>query len=126
MSHFGLNIFSTFKVALISAAIIIPVLVLFGGFLIMKPDANVMFHWVMDMNFLKQAGDASSAAILGYNRSKLRCDDSIYCHFQWPYKLLEQVGVKDVITIEPIVNLFVFLILFRVATFYIINNRLKS
>jgi hypothetical protein len=95
------------------------------GFIITQKDANPLFNWAFDLNFLKQAGDASLSTVMGYNRSKLDCTD-IYCHFQRPTKLLETVGVEDQITDVSIINLIIWLIVFRVVAFVMIKYRLKG
>lgn len=107
------------------AAVLLPVIVLFGGVVVTRKDANVLFHWVFDICFVKHAGDASISSILGYNRTKLTCEDTVYCHFQQPKKFLDAIGVGDTITYESIIMLVLFLIVFRAVAFYMINYRLK-
>lgn len=115
-----------FQGSLFFAAAILPVIVLFGGFLITQKDANSLFFWAFDLNFLKQAGDASLSTVMGYNRSKLECNDAFYCHFQRPTKLLETVGVEDQISDVSIINLIIMLVVFRVIAFVMIKYRLKG
>lgn len=74
---------------------------------------------------MKQAGDAGLSTILGYNRSKLNCEEQFYCHFQNPQKFLDTVGVEDHITYQAILNLTVFFVVFRVVAFCMMNYRLK-
>lgn len=100
-------------------------IVLFGGIVITRKDSNVWFHWVFDLCFVKYAGDASITSVMGYNRSKLRCEDKLFCYFQQPKKFLEAIGVEDRITIQQIFMLLVFLVVFRAVAFYMINYRLK-
>lgn len=92
--------------------------------MITQKDANQYFSWLFDICFVKQAGDAGLSTILGYNRTKLNCEE-FYCHFQQPQKFLETVGVEDTITYQAIVILIVFFVLFRVVAFCMINYRLK-
>lgn len=63
--------------------------------------------------------------ILGYNRSKLNCDETFYCHYQRPQKFLQDLGVDDEVTYEAVVTLLVYLILFRLVAFFMIKYRLK-
>lgn len=93
--------------------------------MITQKDANVFFYWVFELCFVKHAGDASVASILGYNRSKLICDEEVYCHFQRPEKFIETLGIRDYIPVETVVSLFTFLVTFRLVAFYMINYRLK-
>lgn len=98
---------------------------LFGGFLILKKDANVFFHWIFDMNFVKRAGDAGMAAILGYNRTRLNCNEAFYCHYQEPKKFLDAIGLDDKITLDCMAVLVAYLIGLRLAAFLVMNYRLK-
>jgi hypothetical protein len=93
--------------------------------MITQKDANSFFGWVFELCFVKQAGDSGLSTILGYNRTKLNCEDELYCHFQQPKKFLETVGVEDHITYHALANLLFFFILFRAVAFYMINSRLK-
>lgn len=108
------------------AAIILPVIVLFGGVMITRKDANVYFHWIFDLDFAKYAGDASLQSVLGYKRPKLRCDSSLYCHYQISEKFLDVIGIEDEISFATIVSLISFIIMFRVLAFIMINYRLKN
>lgn len=112
--------------SLLFAAIILPVIVLFGGIMITRSDANVYFHWIFDICFAKYAGDASLQSIMGYNRSKLRCEDTLYCHFQRPGKFLETIRIDDEIALETIASLIIFILIFRLVAFCMINHRLKN
>lgn len=85
-----------------------------------------MFHWVFDICFVKHAGDAGLSTILGYNRSKLSCDEDFYCHYQRPTKFLTDVGVGDTITYTEISMMVFYLILFRTVAFVMIKYRLKG
>lgn len=107
------------------AATTLPLVLLFGGFLILKQDAHPFFHVIFDLNFVKQNGDASMAALFGYNRSKLDCEEEFYCHYQQPKKFLDDIGVEDQITFESVVVVLAYLVGLRLAAFLIMNYRLK-
>lgn len=94
--------------------------------MITRKDANVYFHWIFDLCFAKYAGDASIISILGYNRTKLNCEETLYCHYQRPEKVLEAIGVANEIGFKTIAGLMVFLVTFRIVAFYMINHRLKN
>lgn len=93
--------------------------------MITKKDSNVYFHWIFDICFAKYAGDASIQTIMGYKRSKLTCDEPFYCHFQRTGKFLEAIGVEDEIDFSTILQLLLFILIFRLVAFYMINHRLK-
>lgn len=94
--------------------------------MITRKDANIYFHWVFDLCFAKYAGDASISSIFGYNRSKLNCEETLYCHYQQPQKLLEAIGGENEVAYETIACLVLFLVTFRLVAFYMINYRLKN
>lgn len=86
-------------------------------------DAAFGFHWIFEISFVKHAVDGASIAILGWNRSKFECT-SDYCHYSWPYKFLDTIGMQEDL-IKAVKMLLLFLVLFRVSAFCIINYRLK-
>lgn len=120
-----LCLFFHLQSGLLFAAISLPVIALFGGVAIIKKDANIFFHWIFEICFLKYAGDASASTIFGYNRTKMICDDTVYCHFQHPNKFLSTVGLDDIVTFNAIFVLILSLIFFRVVAFIMMNYRLK-
>ena len=125
----ALNKLITFSIpqgALLFAAAFLPVIIIFGGIVITRKDANSFFHWAFDLCFIKHAGDASISSIMGYNRSKLICEETLmYCHFQEPKKFLDTIGIGDEITNEAMIMLVFYLIAFRCVAFFMINFRLK-
>lgn len=92
--------------------------------MITKKDANVLFHWLFDICFVKFAGDSSIAAILGHNREKMRCDE-IYCHFQQPIKFVEALGIDTEILSSTIFKLVISLVVFRIIAYFMMRYRLK-
>ena len=92
--------------------------------MVSQKDSNDYFKWLFDVNFVKQAGDCGIASLLGYNRTKMTCDE-LYCHFQRPQKLLEFIGAGDTITDYAVIVLLICLFLFRIVAFCIIKYRLK-
>lgn len=93
--------------------------------MITRKDAHPFFHWIFDISFVKRGGDATLTAVLGYNRSKLDCEEAVFCRFQRPHRFLEAIGVENEITFEPIVILLVFFFIFRIAAFVVMNYKLK-
>jgi hypothetical protein len=98
--------------------------VVFGGFLVSQKDSNRYFHWLFDINFLKQSSDCGMASLLGYNRTKLTCDE-MYCHFQRPKKLLDFIGAGDTITDYAVITLLIGLFAFRLGAYAVIKYRLN-
>lgn len=96
---------------------------LFSGFFVLMKDTSYGWHWLFYSSFLKHSLDAGFLAIFGFNRAKLECS-AMYCHFRWPHKFLETLGVNSTFTDALIVIIFS-LFLFRIAAFFVIKHRLK-
>lgn len=78
---------------------------------------------MFEVSFVKHALDGASVTILGWNRTKFECK-SDYCHYSLPRKFLDTIGMKEDL-IKSVNMLLLFMVLFRVAAFCIINYRLK-
>lgn len=108
---------------LIIAAGGIFIFTMFSGFFVLLKDTSYGWHWLFYCSFLKHALDGGFLAIFGFNRSKLECE-SLYCHYRWPHKFLETLGVEANFTDAVVVIIFS-LFLFRVLAFFIIKCRLR-
>lgn len=108
---------------LIIAAGAIFIFTLFSGFFILKKDTKFCWHWLFYCSFLKHSLDAGFLTIFGFDRSKLECE-AIYCHFRWPHKFLDTLGVDTSFGDALLVIVFS-LVLFRVAAFIVVQQRLK-
>lgn len=96
---------------------------LFSGFFILMKDASYIWHWCFHASFLKHALDADLIVIFGFNRTKLDCNAD-YCHFRWPHKFLESLGVQTTFH-DALFYIVVSLFLFRILAFFVIKYRLK-
>lgn len=107
----------------IIAAGVIMYPVVFSGFFVLLKDTSYYWHWLFYGSYLKHALDGAFLAIFGFNRPKLDCVAD-YCHFRWPKKFLESLGVESSLDVAlPVIILS--LLLFRVLAFMIIKYRLK-
>lgn len=96
---------------------------LFSGFFVLMKDTGVGWHWLFYSSFLKHALDADFLVIFGFDREKLDCN-AIYCHYRWPHKFLESLGVQT--QFQDALNVIIFsLFLFRILAFFVIRHRLK-
>lgn len=99
------------------------VFTLFSGFFILMKDASYIWHWLFHASFLKHALDADFIIIFGFNRTKLDCNAD-YCHYRWPHKFLESLGVQT--TFHDALAIIIFsLLVFRFLAFFVIKYRLK-
>ena len=123
----GLGILSgsiaNIQYTLVIAAFGIFIITMFSGFFVLMKDASYGWHWLFYSSFLKHALDAGMEAIFGFNRKKLNCEAD-YCHYRWPHKFLESLGVQTTFTNALYVIIFS-LFLFRLTAFFVIKYRLK-
>lgn len=96
---------------------------LFSGFFVLMKDTSYGWHWLFYSSFLKHGLDAGFLAIFGFNRTKLECE-AIYCHYRWPHKFLESLGVETSFG-DALAVIVLSLFLFRLAAFFVIKLRLK-
>lgn len=108
---------------LIIAAGGIAAVTVFSGFFVLMKDAAYAWHWLFYSSFLKHALDCAYIAIFGYERSKLECDAD-YCHYRWPNKFLQTLGIDASVPVAISVIVFE-LFLFRILAFFVIKYRLK-
>lgn len=111
------------KFTLILGSFFICPFVLFSGFFISMKDASYVWHWIFQVSFIKHALDGSLQAIFGGDRPKMHCDAG-YCHYRWPYKFLESLGISDSIQ-NCMTKLIVFALISRTIAFFIMWVRLK-
>jgi len=117
------SMFDSVGYTLIVGAFVIFLFVMFSGFFILMKDSAYGWHWLFHASFMKHGLDGAFLSLLGFNREKLTCD-ATYCHFRWPHKFLESLGIQENFLQSCLVIVFSML-LFRVAAFFIIRHRLK-
>ncbi|XP_070503278.1 ATP-binding cassette sub-family G member 1-like [Chironomus tepperi] len=97
---------------------------LFSSIMITTKDALPLFQIFFYGNFLDCGLKGVVNSVLGFNRSKLKCDE-IYCHYMDPKKVLRDFGANvDIFQASSILLLY---ILFCQATSFILfRYRLKN
>jgi ABC-type multidrug transport system permease subunit len=122
---FGIFLGSAFSLhqSLLIASGGIAGMTLFSGFFVLLKDTHYYWHWLFYGSFLKHALDADFLVIFGFNRKKLDCNAD-YCHYRWPHKFLESLGVQT--TFHNALAFITFsLFLYRFLAFFVIKYRLK-
>lgn len=109
---------------LIIAAGGIFIFTMFSGFFVLMKDTSYAWHWLFYSSFLKHGLDGGFQAIFGYNRTKLECEAD-YCHYRWPRKFLETLGIESTNFAEAVGVIVFSLLLFRVLLYFVIKFRLK-
>ncbi|KAL5279567.1 hypothetical protein ACFFRR_003892 [Megaselia abdita] len=97
---------------------------IFSGFFIRLDDAPSYIQWMFHGSFLKYSLEGSALAIFGYGRPKMDCD-AIYCHFVYPDKFLESIGMRDSSYELAVIVLIIIFMSLRVLAFYIMSFRLR-
>lgn len=111
------------KFTLILGSFFICPFVLFSNFFIHVNDTAPIWHWIFETSFIKHGLEGSMLAIFGFDRPKLECNVE-YCHFAWPHKFLELLGITDSFS-NVIVKLTILALVFRLVAFVIIWYRLR-
>lgn len=111
------------KFTLILGSFFICPFVLFSNFFIHVKDTAPVWHWIFETSFIKHALEGSMQAIFGFSRDKMDCDVG-YCHYRWPSKFMDSVGITDSYS-NVVFKLVTFAFIFRIIAFIIIWLRLK-
>lgn len=121
----------SFQTGLILAAILMGLHCLFGGFFIVSRDIPEYFSWMFETTYLKHAIDGAGMAIFGYNRPKLRCNESfgeskvVYCHFQSTKKFMKFLGLSE--NLPKVYSIiFITLAVIHIAAYRVMRHRLKN
>lgn len=97
----------------------------FSSAVVLMKDTPSYFHWLFEMNFVNNAIKGMLQTIFGMNRSKIRCDKAMYCHYSYPDKLLRDfeghVSLERVLTV-----LVAYAIVSRIIAFVFVKYRLKN
>lgn len=95
----------------------------FAGFYILKKDSHPFWHNFYELSFLKYSAYASEISVLGFNRSKMDCDD-FYCHFRSPQKFLQSVEFIEDFD-KCVWMLILNFVIFTIMAYCMIRYRLK-
>ncbi|KAL7034285.1 hypothetical protein ACKWTF_007922 [Chironomus riparius] len=149
---YGLIVSSLFNVkwgTILGNFFICPFLI-FSGFFVQMKHIHQALHWLFHISFLKYALEGSVYSIIGFNRTKIECDEFdkeiSYCRYSYPNQLLRDIGIQDCAKnntsnencdavmldnqkhdfVKVIIVLAVFIIFFRAVAFCIMKYRLKN
>ncbi|XP_070491982.1 ATP-binding cassette sub-family G member 1-like [Chironomus tepperi] len=149
---YGLVVSSLFNVkwgTILGNFFICPFLI-FSGFFVQMKHIHEALHWLFHISFLKYALEGSVYSIIGFNRTKIECDEFdkeiSYCRYSYPNQLLRDIGIQDCAKnstinencdavmldnqrydfVKVIIVLALFIIFFRAVAFCIMRYRLKN
>ena len=86
-------------------------------------DTHPIFTSFFHINYFNVALAGSTTAVLGMNRTKLKCEE-LYCHFVDPKKILHDFE-RDIDIMYAFNVLFVYLIICHIGAFVLIRYKLK-
>ncbi|CRL06230.1 CLUMA_CG019054, isoform A [Clunio marinus] len=86
--------FVEIKLSLLFAALLMLYQIIFAGGLVFMKDVNPYWHWMFEISFMKHALDGYGSLILGFNRTKLECEE-LYCHFISTKKFMTMIDMRE-------------------------------
>lgn len=90
--------------------------VAFSGFFVHLDHAPFYLKWLFHLSFLKYGFEGIVKAIFGYERGKLQCTE-VYCHFMYPEKFMDEVGMKSAEYTFDMFCLIGFYVVLRIITY---------
>lgn len=66
-------------------------------------------------------------SVYGNGREPLHCPkEESYCHYRYPQKIFEELGMDESRYLDDVMMLIVFLILFFVTSFFSLRHKIKN
>lgn len=84
--------------------------------------------FLMGLSYLRYGIVAITSSLYGHNRPLLSCpeNETDYCHYKDPKLLLRDLGMADTTTLEQILALFAFAVIYRFVAYLALRYRLTS
>lgn len=101
-------------------------MMMFAGFGVKLTDLPTVMYWGSYISYLRFGLEGVVGAIYGLNRETLDCPEDQYCHYKYPKKFLEDVGVRSDQFDNDVVALLIFLFVMRIAAYAVLKYKLLS
>lgn len=102
-------------------------MMMFAGFGVRLSDLPFCFYWMSYLSYLRFGLEGLVEAIYGLDRGTLECPrDVYYCHYRYPKKLLEEVGVLADQFDNDVIILILFMFILRIGAFLMLKHKLLS
>lgn len=98
--------------------------IVFTSALIVAKDAQAWVQWAFRVNFVENAIQGSLQPIFGFNRSKVECNEAIFCRYRYPEQILKDFG-DDVSAEQALIVLWTSAIFYRLIAYWLLNNRIN-
>lgn len=96
----------------------------FTSALMVSSHAHHWVQWIFHMNFVENAIQGALQPIFGLNRSKVDCNEAVYCHYRYPEEILKDFGT-DISYERALFVLWSFAIVFRLVAYWLLKNRIN-
>uniref|UniRef100_A0A1B6KVQ4 ABC transporter domain-containing protein n=1 Tax=Graphocephala atropunctata TaxID=36148 RepID=A0A1B6KVQ4_9HEMI len=117
-------IFNIVNGTFVGPVLVVPMM-MFSGFGVRITDIPAYLQWGTTFSYLRYSLEGYVAAIYE-NRTTLPCDHTLYCHYRYPRKFLEDVGMPDDQFWNDIIALTLTLVLAKVAAYLLLRWKIQS
>ncbi|KAG5308861.1 ABCG4 protein, partial [Acromyrmex insinuator] len=100
-------------------------IILFSGFFVNFNAVPKYLKFLSYVSYVRYGFEGAMISVYGYNRAKLKCSE-YYCHFKSPTKFLEQMAMENAVYWVDVVALLGFLLVLRVAVYFVLKLKLRS
>ncbi|XP_064471473.1 ATP-binding cassette sub-family G member 1-like isoform X2 [Ornithodoros turicata] len=98
---------------------------LFCGYFVKVDSVHVIFRWVTYTSHIYHGLQGMFAAVYGFGRQPLDCDEDTFCFFSEPEEILHELGAQNVSLVNKFVVLLGMDVLFRSIALIILLVRLR-
>ncbi|KAK9508222.1 hypothetical protein O3M35_007930 [Rhynocoris fuscipes] len=108
-------------------SVLLAVKVLLAGFLAIFSHMPRPLYYLSYANFMRYTLEAMTISIYGYEREKLPCPhQSLYCHFRYPEKLLNEIAMDKVDYWTDATVLVIFFLAASLNAYFFLHRRVKT
>lgn len=101
-------------------------MMMFAGFGVSLRDLPGYLYWGSYISYLRFGLEGVVGAIYGLDRPTIGCPDDQYCHYRYPKKFLEDIGVKSDQFSNDVIALILFWFLLRAFSFVVLKYKLHA
>ncbi|XP_052132803.1 ATP-binding cassette subfamily G member 4 [Frankliniella occidentalis] len=89
-------------------------------------NAELIYEWLMSLSYLRFGLVGFALSLYSGDRDLMHCDEDkvVYCHYANPNLLLRDLGMEGLSSYMQMLNLLVYMVVFRLAAFLALRYRL--
>ncbi|XP_065209407.1 ATP-binding cassette sub-family G member 1-like [Planococcus citri] len=108
-------------------AVLICFFILFAGYVVLFAHMPRLLYYVSYSSYFRYAFEALVQSVYGNNREILKCPiEETYCHYRYPQKIFEELGMDETRYVKDVLMLFFFLVLFFVMSFFSLRHNIRK